>query len=93
MKAYVGVEVQINVFLTSELVGGECSASNSGRFTSGERAPGAHWIGGLGVPQGRSGQCGEVKMFDPTGTRNADPSVVQPVASRYTDCSATTSAS
>jgi hypothetical protein len=25
------------------------------------------------------------KIFDPTGTRNSDHSVVQPIASRYTD--------
>jgi hypothetical protein len=26
------------------------------------------------------------KILDPTGTQNSDPSVVQPVASRYTHC-------
>jgi hypothetical protein len=36
MKAYGGVDVQIHVFLTSELVGGELSASHPGRFTPGE---------------------------------------------------------
>jgi hypothetical protein len=46
MKAYGGVDVQIHVFLTSELVGGQWSASRSGRFNPGERAPGTHWIGG-----------------------------------------------
>jgi hypothetical protein len=39
----------------------------------------------LGGPQSRSGQHGEVKILDPTGTRTPT-SVVQPVASRYTDC-------
>jgi hypothetical protein len=34
------------LFLTSALVGGEWSTSRPGRFTPGERAPGAHWIGG-----------------------------------------------
>jgi hypothetical protein len=34
-------------FLTSVLAGGEWSASRSGRFTSWERAPSIHWIGGL----------------------------------------------
>jgi hypothetical protein len=33
-------------FLTSSLDGGELSASRPGRFTPGERAPDAHWIGG-----------------------------------------------
>jgi hypothetical protein len=39
----------------------------------------------LGGPQSRSGRYGEVKIFDPTGTRTSAPLVVQPVASRYTD--------
>jgi hypothetical protein len=33
-------------FLTSALVGVECSSSRPGRFTPGERAPGMHWIEG-----------------------------------------------
>jgi hypothetical protein len=37
MKAYVGVDVQIQIFLTSALAGGEWSTSRPGRFT--------HWIG------------------------------------------------
>jgi hypothetical protein len=45
MKAYWGVDVQIHIFFTSALVGGECSASRPGRFTPGERALGTHWIG------------------------------------------------
>jgi hypothetical protein len=32
-------------YLASALVGGEWSASRSGRFTPGERAPFTHWIG------------------------------------------------
>jgi hypothetical protein len=40
----------------------------------------------LGGPQIRSERQEGVKILDPTGTRNSDPSVVQPVASRYTDC-------
>jgi hypothetical protein len=46
MKAYGAVDVYIHIFLTSALVGGEWSASRPGRFTSGERVPGTHWIGG-----------------------------------------------
>jgi hypothetical protein len=34
----------------------------------------------LGGPQSRSGRYGEVKIFDPTGTRTPTPLVVQPVA-------------
>jgi hypothetical protein len=51
MKAYGGVDVLIHVLLTTALVGGEWSASRPGRFTSGERAPGTHWIGGWVDPR------------------------------------------
>jgi hypothetical protein len=40
------VDVQIHVFLTSTLLGGEWSDSRPDRFTPGESAPGTHWIGG-----------------------------------------------
>jgi hypothetical protein len=46
MKAYGGVDVQIHIFLTSTLAGGEWSASRPGLFTPGEGASGTHWIGG-----------------------------------------------
>jgi hypothetical protein len=46
MKAYVGVNVYIHIFLISALVGSEWSTSRPGRFTPGERAPCAHWIEG-----------------------------------------------
>jgi hypothetical protein len=39
-----------------------------------------------GGPQSLYGQHGDVKILDPTGIRNLTLSVVQPVASRYTDC-------
>jgi hypothetical protein len=51
MKAYGGVDVQIHIFLTSALAGGEWSASRPCRFTSGERAPGSHLIGGWVDPR------------------------------------------
>jgi hypothetical protein len=51
MKTYGGVDVQIHVFLTSALVGGEWSASLPGRVTPGEMAPGIRWIGGLVGPR------------------------------------------
>jgi hypothetical protein len=50
MKAYGAVDVYIHIFLTSELVG-EWSASRPCRFTSGERDPGTHWIGGWVGPR------------------------------------------
>jgi hypothetical protein len=46
MRAYGGVDVQIHIFLTSALVGVEWSDSRPGRFISGERATGTHWIRG-----------------------------------------------
>jgi hypothetical protein len=45
MKAYGGMDVFIQAFLTYELAGGEWSASRPGRFIPGESAPGTHWIG------------------------------------------------
>jgi hypothetical protein len=44
MKAYVGVDVLIYIFLISELAEGEWSASRLSRFTSEERAPAIHWV-------------------------------------------------
>jgi hypothetical protein len=45
MKAYGGVDVQIHIFVTSAVAGGERLASRPGRFTPGERTRGTHWIG------------------------------------------------
>jgi hypothetical protein len=47
MKVYGGVDVEIHIFLTSALVGGEWSASSPGRFTTGEKANGSieGWVG------------------------------------------------
>jgi hypothetical protein len=80
MKAYVGVDVYIHVFLTSALVGGELSASRPGRFTPWESVPDIPWVGGWVGPRtwGRGNSC-------PYRDSNSDPSVVQPVSSRYTD--------
>jgi hypothetical protein len=51
MKAYGGVDVQIHIFLTSALAGGQWSASRPGRFTLGETYPGTLWIGGWVDPR------------------------------------------
>jgi hypothetical protein len=51
MKAYGGVNVQIYIFLTSALAGGEWSASRPGRITPDERVPGTHWLGGWVGPR------------------------------------------
>jgi hypothetical protein len=39
MKAYVEVDVQIHIFLTSAIAGGEWSASRPCRFTPGKEPP------------------------------------------------------
>jgi hypothetical protein len=39
MKTYGGVDVEIHIFLTPALVGGEWSASRPGRFTPGKELP------------------------------------------------------
>jgi hypothetical protein len=46
MKKYGGVAIKTHVFLTSQLVGGEWSASRLCRLTPGERASNTHRIGG-----------------------------------------------
>jgi len=45
MKTYGEVEMQFHAFLTSELDGGEWSASRPGRFIRGGKGPGTRWIG------------------------------------------------
>jgi hypothetical protein len=84
MKAYGGVDIYIHAFLTSTLVQGEWSASRLCRCTLGERALGTHWIGGWVAPEPvwttwrRENSC-------PYRESNSKPSVVQPIARRYTD--------
>jgi hypothetical protein len=45
------VNLQIHIFLTLALVGGEWSVSRPGRFTPEERDPSTHWIGGWVDPR------------------------------------------
>jgi hypothetical protein len=79
MKAYGGVDILIHIFLTSSLAGGEWLASRSGRFT-----PGTYWIGGWVDPRAGPDDVEKRKLL-PHRDSNSDPSVVYPVASRYTD--------
>jgi hypothetical protein len=44
MKAYGGVDVQIQIFLISALVEDGWSTSWPDRFTPGDRAAGTHWV-------------------------------------------------
>jgi hypothetical protein len=83
MKAYGVVDVWVQFFLTSAPAGGEWSASQPCHFIPGERTPGTHWRGGVVDP--RTGLDNvEKRKFLPYRDPNSDPSVVQPVASRYT---------
>jgi hypothetical protein len=56
-----------------------------GRFTPRERAPGTHWIGGWVDPRGGLDAVEKRKFLPPPGLELRDYSVVEPVASRYTD--------
>jgi hypothetical protein len=85
MKAYGVVDVQINIFLTSALAGGEWWVSRPGRFTLGERALGTHWTGGWVDPTAGLDKV-EKRKFLILLWLELRPPVVQPVASRYTDC-------
>jgi hypothetical protein len=81
MKAYRGVGVLIHVFLTSALGGDEWLASRPGRFTTEERAPRTHWIGGRVGP--RTGVDDMEKIPALTGTRTPTPRSSSPSQSLY----------
>jgi hypothetical protein len=49
--------------LTSALVEGEWSASRPGRFTPGERARGAHWMGGWVNPRADLDDVGKIQFL------------------------------
>jgi hypothetical protein len=80
-----GVEVWLHAFLTSALDGGEWSALRPGRFTSREKAPSTHWIGGW--VGSRAVLDAVVKRKIPSLRRESNPRtpVVQPVVQHYTD--------
>jgi hypothetical protein len=78
MKAYVGDDVLIHIFLISTVDGGESPVSRPCSFTHGEIAPGAHWIGWVGP---RSGMyCVEKSRILPLPRIELRPSSPQPVA-------------
>jgi hypothetical protein len=84
MKMYRGMDVWIHIFLTLALAGGEWSASRPGHFIPEEGSPGTHWIGGWVDPRAGLDDL-EKRIFLVIPGLNSDSSVVQPVASRYTD--------
>jgi hypothetical protein len=69
-------------FLTSELVGGEWSASRPCRSTPGERGSGTHSTGGWVGPRARLDAVEKRKKFCTAGNR-PEPSSPYPVARRY----------
>jgi hypothetical protein len=73
MKAYGVVNVQIHVFLTSTLTGGEWSVSRPGRFT-----PGTHWTGGWVGSRAGLDDVERGKVIYSTGTRNPTPRSFSP---------------
>jgi hypothetical protein len=79
MKVYGGVDLQIHIFLISALAADEWSALRPGRFT-----PGTHWIGGWADRRAGLDNV-EKRKFLTLPVLELDHSVVQPVASRYTD--------
>jgi hypothetical protein len=81
MKMYEGVDVQIHIFLTLILVGGEWLVSRPGQFTPGKKSPRYPLDRRLGGSLNEYGQLGEEKNLAPTGTRTPTPwpSSLEPV--------------
>jgi hypothetical protein len=73
MKAYGGVDVQIDIFLSSVLAGAEMSATHSGHYTPRGKSRRYPLERRLGGPQSRSEWFGEENIFDPTGTWTPTP--------------------
>jgi hypothetical protein len=84
MKAYGGLVMQIHNFLTWVLVGGELSVSRPCRFTPGERDSGINWTEDWVGPRTSMGDE-EKRKSCLYRDSNSDPSVVQSVASLYTE--------
>jgi hypothetical protein len=57
------MEVYLCAFLTSAVGEGEWSSSCTCHFTSGERATGAHWMGGWISPMSGLGAVGKRKSY------------------------------
>jgi hypothetical protein len=72
------------MYRSSTLAEGEWSSSSPGRFTTGERAPGTHWIGSLVDPRAGLDDL-EKRKFFPLPGLEIRPLSLPAVASRYTD--------
>jgi hypothetical protein len=84
-----GVNVQIHVFLTLTLVGGEWSVSHLSHFTLSKEAfpvPIEEKKKRLGGFQNQAGQCGQQKASDPAGIWTQASLVIQAIASHSADC-------
>jgi hypothetical protein len=71
--------------LTSEVDGGEWSASRSGRFTPRERAPRSCWIRGWVGPRAVLDAVVKGKIPSPCRESNPRTATAQSAAQRYTD--------
>jgi hypothetical protein len=78
MKIYLEADVWIQVFLTSPVVEGKWLTSRSCRFTPGERAPSAHWIGRWVGPRTGLDDVKRRRKLAPTGTRTPTPRPSRP---------------
>jgi hypothetical protein len=67
--------------LTSALDGGKWSASRPGRFTSRERVPGTHWIGGWVGPRAVLDAWFGEKFPVPVGSQTPEPQSSSPLPS------------
>jgi hypothetical protein len=86
MKTYGAVNVQIHIFLTSALVGGEWSALRRGRFIADKRLPGTHWLGSWVDPRTGLDDVERKEKSCSYWDSNSDPTAAQPAASCNTDC-------
>jgi hypothetical protein len=78
MKTYGGVDVQIHVFLTSALVGGERLDSRPGRFT-----PGIHWRGSWVGPRTGLDDVERRKIFPLPGLELRPPKSALAITETY----------
>jgi hypothetical protein len=85
MKAYGGVHIyEFHIFLTSAKLEVSGQLHAPAVLPLGEGAPSTHWMGDWEGPRASLDDM-ENTNFSPYRDSNSDPSVFQPVGSRYTD--------